>query len=259
MDRFIAAVFPNEASAYAFLSSLKDLDLQGSIELYATDVVSRDKSGQLVRVTSEDAQRGLGTVAGSMLGALIGMFAGPVGLAVGAVAGAGAGFASETAYSGVTGEFISSVSRSLVPGAYAVFAEAYEDWTFPVDDAAREAGGRVQRQATGEVVKAQMKADDEAGREEMARIEAGIGRAQGEAKAKLEAKRDEAKAKHATLTQQRKQRSEEIQKAWDAKIASIKQKADKASSEAKSRHQANAQKLSTFVQREKAALKQMFS
>ncbi len=50
-----------------------------------------------------------------------------------------------------------------------------------------------------------------------------------------------------------------MQKSWDAKVESVKKKANEASSEAKRRHEAHAQALSGFVQREKAALKEMFS
>ncbi len=154
MDKFIVTVVPSEAASYAFLSSLQNLDTQGSIELYATEVLTKEPDGKLAQRSSEDT-RGLATAVGTSVGALLGLLAGPVGFAVGAVAGGASGFASETAYSGVSGEFISNVGRSLAPGEYAVFAEAYEDWTFPVDEAARAAGGRVFRQATGEVIKAQ--------------------------------------------------------------------------------------------------------
>jgi uncharacterized membrane protein len=258
MDKLIVTLVPNEAAAYAFLSSLEDLDLQASIELNATEVITKAPDGQLVRKAVND-QRGLGTVVGASVGGLLGMLAGPVGLAVGAVAGGASGFAGETVYSGVSGEFISGVSRSLAPGGYAVFAEADEDWTFPIDEAARNAGGKVFRQGTWDVVKAQMKAEDDAAAEELARLDAEIARSAGEAKAKLEAKREEAKAAQAERAKRRKVRSEEIQKKWDARVAAVQEKAEKASSDAKVRHQATAQKLSKFVQQEKAALKELFS
>lgn len=258
MDKFIVGAFPNERSAYAFLTSLQDLDLNGSIELFATEVITKDQSGQLIQKAS-DNQQGLGTVVGSSVGALLGLLGGPVGGAVGAVAGGAAGLAGESAYSGVSGEFLSNATRSLAPGRYAVFAEAYEDWTFPIDDAARAQGGQVHRQATGDVVKAQMKAEDDAARDEMAQLDAEIARSSGEAKAKLESQRGEAKAKYARRSEQQKQRLEQMQKTWDAKVASVQQKAEKAASDAKSRHQAVAQKMSNYVKREKESLKQMFS
>jgi uncharacterized membrane protein len=258
MDKFIVAVLPNEAAAYSVRAALEDLDTQGSIELYATEVIAKKADGQLVRVTSTE-ERGLGTIVGTSVGGLLGLLGGPVGLVVGAVAGGASGFATETAYSGVTGEFIANVGRSIAPGSYAVFAEAWEDWTFPVDDVVQNAGGRVVRQPIGDVVRAQMKAENDAGREEVAQLEAAIATSQGDSKAKLEAKRDEAKARHAERAAQLKQKSDDIQKNWDAKIASVQQKADKSSSDAKRRHQAIAQKLSSFVSQEKAALKQMFS
>ncbi len=258
MDKLIAAVVPDEAAAYAYLASLESLDLQGSIELSATEVITKAPDGTLVRKAVND-QRGLGTIVGAAFGGLVGMLAGPAGLAVGTAAGAATGLAGETVHSGVSGEFIGSVSRSLAPGAYAVFAEAEEDWTFPVDEAARNARGQVFRQTTWEAAKAQMKAEDDAAAEELARFDAEIARSDGEAKAKLVAKRDEAKARHAESAKRRKARIEEIQRKWDAKVAVLQEKADKASSDAKARHQATAQNVSSFVRKEKAALKELLS
>ena len=258
MEKLIVAFVPDETSAYAFLRSLEELDLEGYIELSATEVITKAPDGQLVQKAVND-ERGLGAVVGAALGGLLGMLAGPAGLAVGAVAGGASGLAGEMAHSGVSGEFISSVTRSLAPGAYAVFAEADEDWTFPVDEAARRAGGQVFRQATWDVVKAQMKAENDAAAEELDRLDAEIARSEGEAKAKLEAKRVQAKARQAEWAKRRKLEQEELQRKWDARVAAVREKADKASSDARARHQATAQKLSKFIQQEKAALKELFS
>lgn len=258
MDKFIVTVVPDEASAYAFVSSLQALDVAGQIELYTIEVVTKDEKGRLARKTRDD-QRGLGTLVGASVGALLGLLAGPVGAAVGAGAGGAAGFASETAYLGVSAEFLAEVARSIAPGGYAVFVEAYEDWSYPIDEAARTAGGRVLRQPVGDVVTAQIKAENDAGREEMARLDGEIASANEKAKAQLEAERDRAKAQHEENVARAKKRWEELQKTWSAKIASAKEKADKAPSDAKRRHQAIARKLSRFAEEQQASIKELFS
>lgn len=258
MDKIIVALVPDEVAAYALLQSLQDLDAQGSLELSATEVIARAPDGKLVRKAVED-QGGLGTLVGATVGGLIGLLAGPAGAAVGAATGATGGLAGELAYSGISADFIDKVSRALAPGAYAVVAEVDEDWTFPLDEAARAARAQVFRQATWDVAKAQMKAEDDAADEELARLDAEIARSEGDARAQLEAKREEARTRRAAWDKRRKAQTDEIQKKWDAKVAAIREKADKASSDAKARHQAAAQKLSNFVKQEKAALKELFS
>jgi len=258
MDKFVVAVVPNEKAASELLQTMDRLDEDGRIELFATSVVTREQDGRMVTKTTDD-RRGLGALAATAFGALLGLFAGPVGVGVGAAAGAAAGIASETAYSGVTGEYLQEVTQALKPGAYAIFAEVDEDWSFPLDEAAGALGGQVFRQPIGDTIKAQIKAENEAAREDMEQLDAEIARASGEAKAKLEARREAAKAAHAEHAERRRARMEQIQNDLDAKLATVQEKARRSADAAKARHEAHARKLSTFVAQEKEAFRQLFA
>jgi len=258
MDKFVVTVVKSESDAYQLLKKLDQLDTDGLIELHAACVVRKEQDGRMTVVKTDD-QHGLATVVAAALGAFLGLLAGPTGVAVGAVAGGGAGFAGETAYSGITGEYLDTVSRAIAPGAFAVFAEIDEKWTLPIDDAASALGAGVFRQAVGDVIRAEMKAADDAAREELAQLEAEITRATGEMKGKLEAKRDAAKAAYERYAEKRRAKIEQIQKSWDAKLASVQEKARRAKDVAKVRHEEHARKLATFVAQQKESYRQLFA
>jgi uncharacterized membrane protein len=246
MDKLIVAVVKDEASAYELLSSLEALDGAGEIEIFGSRVVEKNQEGRLVEKKQGDLS-GLGTLVGVAVGSLLGLMAGPVGFAVGAVAGGAAAFAGETAYSGVTGEFVVQVSQSMPPGSFAVVMEAWEDWTYPVDEVARRLGARVVRQPIGDVVKAQMKAEEDAGSAELARLENEVARAQDDSRSKLEAELARARQQHAERRDRREARQKEVQSEWAARLASIHQKAKASSSEAQRRHQAHLEEVSVFA------------
>jgi uncharacterized membrane protein len=258
MDKFVTVVVPQERKALDLLAALDQLDAEGMIELSAATIVGRKKDGS-VEVKQTDEQRGLAALAGAPLGALLGLFAGPVGAGVGAVAGAATGTVGETAYSGVAGEYVHRVTQALKPGSWAIVAEVDEDWTLPIDDAAAAVDGQVFRQPIGDVVKAQFNAENEAGREELQQLDAEIGRSSGDAKARLEARRQTAVAAHARRTEQWRARMDQIQKNLDAKLATVREKAKRSADAAKARHEERARKLSNYVEREKEALRQLFS
>ena len=82
MNKFVVAIFPDEATAYAGTRALKELDAEGSLNFYGMTVVAKDGSGKLS--VKEAADQGpLGTAAGALAGGLIGLLGGPVGAAIG--------------------------------------------------------------------------------------------------------------------------------------------------------------------------------
>lgn len=257
MDKFIVTAVPSERDAYDLLKSFDQLDADGLIEIHAVCVVRRDEDGRVVAFS--DDQHGLATAVAALLGAFLGLLAGPAGIAVGAVAGGAAGFAGETAYAGITGEYLDAVSRALTPGTWAVCAEVDEDWTMPIDDSASAVGGRVFRQPLGDAIRAEMKAEDDAAREELAQMDAEIEHAQGEAKAKLEAKREAMKAAYERRADQRKAKAEEIKKSWDAKLAAVQEKVHRTKDAAKARHEEHVRKLEKFVAQQKQAYRELFA
>ncbi|HXX67135.1 MAG TPA: DUF1269 domain-containing protein [Polyangiaceae bacterium] len=253
MDKEIVIVVPNETAAYEVVKALKGLDDEGSIELYASTVVVKSPDGTLTVKDAHGLRPPWAAAVGMATGALIGLLAGPVGVAAGAAVGGAAGLGGDLTYSGFAGEFVYGVAAKLQPGSYAVFASVWEDWTVPIDTAAAPYGGVVFRQATDDVVTAQIKADWQATKDDAAHLEAEITKAAGDTKTKLQAKRDELRKKEAAQRERLLKRVQRLQESWDAKIASAKSKAEAGKAEAKARHEHHAQKLSRFAATQKQA------
>lgn len=260
MDKVIVLVVPSESAAYEAVKALKGLDEEGSIELYASTVITKSDSGEISVKDRKDVLEGLGTALGFSMGALIGLLGGPAGAAVGAAVGGAAGLGADLfQYSGLTGDFVNKVAARLKPGSYAVLASVQEDWTEPVDQAVSRLGASVFRQATDDVAAAQIRADMQALKEEQAHAEAEIAHASGEAKKRLEARRDELRKKQDAQRQRLHTRAAKLQESWDARIAAIKEKAGQAKSEARSRHQQHMEKLARFAAAQKGSFHDLFA
>ena len=259
MDKEIVIVVATEAAAYEVVKALKGLDDEGSIELYSSTVVERTADGRLMVKDTRQRHGPWATALGLTTGALIGLLAGPVGAAVGAAIGGAAGLGGDLAYSGFAGDFVHDVSARLQPGRYAVCASVWEDWTVPVDVAMAPFGGVVVRQATDDIVIAQIRAEVQALKDEEVHVEAEIARAKDDAKAKLEAKRNELRVARAAQTERLRKRASQIQESWEAKIASVKEKAAEAKTDAKTRHQQHLDKLVRFASLQKESFHQLFT
>ena len=259
MDKEIVIVVPTETAAYEVVKALRALDDEGSIELYSSSVIEKRNDGVVGVKDSRDLRGPWGTALGFSTGALIGLLAGPVGLAVGAAVGGAAGLGGDIAYSGFQGDFVHDASSRLDAGSYAVCASIWEDWTEPLDAAVSPFSGTILRQTTQDVAVAQVRAEMQALKEEKAHLEAEIGRAKGDAKAKLVAKRDELAAKQKAQRERLEKRARDLQASWDAKIASVKEKAQSAKAEAKARHEQHVDKLGRFAALQKQSFHELFS
>jgi len=259
MDKELVIVVPNEVNAYEVVKALRALDYQGSIELYASTVVTKTPDGKLAVKDTHHMRGPWAAILGMSTGALIGLLAGPVGMAAGAALGAATGLGAELTYTGFAGDFIHGVAEKLQPGSWAVCASLWEDWTVPVDVAIQPYGALVFRQATDDVVAAQMKADWQATEDDLAHLEAEIAHATAEEKARLQAKRDELRNKQADLRKKLQERAQKLQDGYNAQIAAIKAKADTAKTNAKARHEKHAEKLARFAAEQKRAFHELFS
>ena len=259
MDKTIIIIIPNELAAYEVVKALGALDDEGSIELYSAAVVNKDADG-IVDVKDTRHRHGpWGTALGLSTGALIGLIAGPVGAAVGAAVGGAAGLSGDLAYSGFQSDFVNDASSRLTPGSFAVFASIWEDWTEPVDAAVRPFQGLVLRQATEDLVVTQIQAEVKSLDEEMAHLQSEIARASDDTKARLIAKREELRAKQKAQRDQLAQRAGQMQASLEAKIASIRQKAQSAKAEAKARHEQHVEKLGRFAALQRRSFYELFS
>jgi len=259
MDREIVIVVPNEVAAYDVVKALKGLDDQGAIELYSATVVMKSDTGTLTVKQTHDTRGPWAAALGVSTGALLGLLAGPIGAVAGATVGGAALLGGELAYTGFAGDFVHAVESKLQPGAYAVCASLWEDWTVPVDVAMAPYGAIVFRQATDDVVAAQIRADWQATKDELNHLDSEIAQAADAEKTKLHAKRDELRQRQTAQREKLQKRVHKLQDSWDAQIASIKAKADAAKANAKARHEQHAEKLSRFAATQKKAFHDLFA
>jgi uncharacterized membrane protein len=259
MDKEVVFLVPSEAAAYDVVKALKGLDDEGSIELYASTVVVKTANGAITIKDTRHLHGGWATVLGLSTGALIGLLGGPAGVALGAAVGAAAGLGEDLAYSGFAGDFVNDVEARLQPGGHAVVASVWEDWTVPVDVAVKPIGAVVFRQATDDIVVAQIRSDMQSLKEEQAHLDAEISHASAEARAKLEARRNELRAKQNAQREKLQARAKKLEDTWAAKVASIKAKTTQAKAEVKARHEQHLDKLSRFAVAQKSAFHELFA
>jgi uncharacterized membrane protein len=234
MDKMIVVVFDTEPEAYEASRALADLHREGSLAVYSAAVIAKGVDGRVT--TRQGADQGpVATALGMATGALIGALGGPAGLAAGATVGAVGGSMVDFANAGVGLDFLDEISRQLGPGKAAIIAEIEEDWVTPLDTRMEALGGTIYRRPRVDVVDAQMERDAAARQAEFDRLQTELDQATGQAKAKLQAKVDDAKAKLETAKNKAKTRVDEINREAQAKIQSLYDQASKAPGDAKAR------------------------
>ena len=258
MDKMLVIVFDSEALAYEGLRGLKSLDAEGSIALYAAAVIARAKDKTIsVRQAAEDGP--LGTAVGLFTGSLLGMFAGPVGFAIAAGTGMMGGVLFDIARSGVNAEFLAEAGDELEPGMAAVVAEVSEQWTLPVDSRMEPLGGRIFRRSRQAVVDAQIEADIETAKEDVAALKADLARASAAHKAKVEASLAKAKAKLVAAQGRAKSALDTLASENAAKIALLQAKAVKFNGETRAALESRIDKTVAEAQHRKQRLERAWA
>ena len=232
MERMLVVVFDNEKKAYDGSRALRELDLEGSISVYAEAVIEKNGDGTVViKQIGEDFP--ISTFSGTAIGALIGLIGGPVGVAVGAVGGAFAGSIWDVSEAGVNAEFLNDVSAKLTPGKWAIVSEISEEWVTPVDTRMEALGGTVFRIARRDVVDEQDARDVAAIKADIAQLKAEQAKSRAEHKAKLQTKIEDLDKKLDAKAEQAKQRSEQREKEAKAKVKALDKRAAEKKGEAK--------------------------
>jgi uncharacterized membrane protein len=259
MDNVLAVFVPTESAAEGVVKALQRLDEEGSIELYAATMVSKSNTGVLSTRDMYEGHQGLGASSGASTGALIGLLGGPMGAAIGAAAGGATGTSADLIeYSGFSGRFLDNVTAALQPGRPAIIASIQEDFTEPVDRALAPLGASIFRQAADDLAAARVRSDVRGLKDELVDLDVQISRAAGEARAKLEARRQELHARRAARLDRLRARAAELQQGWDAKIASVREKVAHSRAEARSRHEQRAAALAHHAAAQKAAFQDLF-
>lgn len=224
MERMLVVVFDNEKKAFEGRSALQQLDLEGSISIFAGAVVVKHADAT-VSVEQLDDDGPIGTLTGTAVGSLIGLLGGPVGVAIGAFSGLTAGAFYDIDTARVGEDFVDDVSKSLTPNKVAIIAEIDEEWTTPVDARMEALGGVVFRRALWEV---QEKVDDEdiaAMKADYAQFKSEIAKAHGERRAKLQKKLDQLQARIEAQQKKATERRAAFEARQKAKRAILKTKA----------------------------------
>jgi uncharacterized membrane protein len=232
MSKFVVIVFPNETRAYEGNRALKELHAEGNLTLYGTAVIAKDAAGKFSVKETADAGP-LGTAVGALVGALLGVIGGPVGVLVGAAGGTAFGSMVDLFNYGVGEDFVLKVSNEMGPGKTAVVAELDETWTTPLDTRMEALGGTVVRTWRADFEDEQIAKEVAAEEADFEQLQAEYAQASGEAKAKLKAKLDQAKADLKEAEARLQARIDALNKEADAKVAALDKQVAKAQADAK--------------------------
>jgi uncharacterized membrane protein len=232
MERMLAVIFGDETKTYEGSRALNELDLEGSISVYAEAVIRKNPDGTVTMKQAGD-DFPIRTVGGTAIGSLIGLLGGPIGFGLGAGVGTIVGALADVHRSGVNEDFLAEVSALLRPGKWAIVADIDEEWVTPVDGRMEPLGGTVFRAAREDVEDSQRFRDVAALRADIAQFKAEQAHARADEKAKLQAKIDKLQQKLQAKLQEAKQRSQQQRKEAEAKIEALEKKAAKAKGEAK--------------------------
>ena len=159
MDSVLAVTFTEDSKAYEALSSLKELDDQGRLDLTGAAVVVRSKDGHLEtkdQVGDTDLE---GTAVGGIVGLIIGILGGPLGVLLGGATGLLIGSLFDLEDSDETESALGDISRAVEPGDPRYREEPTEPQV--IDAAMKALDGTVLRRSVADV-EAEIAAAEEA-------------------------------------------------------------------------------------------------
>lgn len=224
MDRMLVVVFDNEAGAHAGKQSLRALDREGSISVFASAVLAKRADGTTY-VTQGDELGIFGTLVGTSLGTFLGLLGGPVGVAIGATTGLGLGVGVDLDHARIGDDFIDDVTKQLTPKKAAVVAEIDEDWTAPVDNLMESLGGTVFRRALSEVRHTVNQEEVAAMKADLAQLKAEHAQSRADRKGKLMDRINQLDSKIQARLQKAKERREAGEREAQAKAEALRVKA----------------------------------
>jgi len=224
MDRMLVVVFDNESKAYEGKKALMQLDIDGSISVYAHAVVVKNADGTIT-VRESDDRGPLGTLVGTTLGSLIGLLGGPAGFAIGAAVGFLGGGTLDLDKARIGEDFVDDVAAVLLPNKAAVVAEIEEDWTNPVDTRMEAIGGTIFRRALSEVKHTIHDEHIAAIKADLAQMKAEHAEAHADRKGKLQEKINQLDSKLQARLQKAKEQRQAAEREAQAKAELLKAKA----------------------------------
>ncbi|MEO1654184.1 MAG: DUF1269 domain-containing protein [Bacteroidota bacterium] len=258
MNKMLVAVFESETKAYEGLSALKELHDEGSISVYATCVLAKDKEGKVeIKEASEQGPKGFST--GLFAGALLGILGGPLGVAIGAGIGSLTGAIYDMNKSGLDISFLEEIAHAIVPGKVALVADLVEAWTVPIDTRLEALDGQIFRRNRAEVIEDQMARETAALQAEWEELNEEMKEAGEDMKASLQQEIDKIQNKMHSIKESAEQSLKSAKEEFEAKAEALKEQIQKASEKGKAKLEKRISELeSTFASR-KAKLQEVVS
>jgi len=243
MEKMIVVVFDNEPKALQGLQALRELDSEGEISVYETQIVAKEPNGA-VRVIDNADMSGFTMIAGgTAVGTLVGLIGGPVGMLVGGTAGTLIGTIGDAEQAGVTDELVNDVTTALTPGRVALVADIAEEWVTPLDTRMERIGGVVFRRTRTLVETTQDDRDAAAHRAEMEQLKAERAQTRSDRLAKIDAKVDHLRAKLENAIERKRVKMQSRQQQREATIEALQTKAAKSKGEIRRRQEARITEL----------------
>ncbi len=273
MDKFVAVVVDDEATAYKATEALNDLHNKGDLLIYAHGVITKDADGNVSLKQATD-EGPIGTAFGLLMGAMVGVLAGPAAVAGGAVAAGSAAAASAAAggmavgasagglmglyrdlwVSGIDAGVVDTVSTELMPGKSCLVASVDEVWTTPLDVKMKELGGMVFRKPRIDVIDDQFAAEMAELDRELDELDAEIQAAADDVKDSVREKIDATKAKIKETGEKIDARITELDAEFTARVDALDAQIDKAVGDAKAKFQKRKAELTADYHERKAKL-----
>ena len=163
-ENVIVVSFAEDSKAYDALTTLKELDSQGQINVEEAGVVTRGDDGRIDVKDQVGDDPLIGTASGGVVGLLIGILGGPLGVLIGGATGLLVGSLYDLADADDTDSVLSDVSKTVRVGHTAVLAQVAEQSPEVVDTAMARLSGIVVRRSVDDV-EAEIAAAQEAQRE----------------------------------------------------------------------------------------------
>jgi uncharacterized membrane protein len=141
----LAINFTDDGNAYEALTTLKELDEQGQLELEGAAVVLRHEDGS-IEIKDEVGDIGYeGAATGGVIGLIVGILGGPIGVLIGGATGVLVGSLFDLDDVDETESVLGEMSRTVRPGHPAVLAVVGEQSPEVIDAAILRLSGAVLR------------------------------------------------------------------------------------------------------------------
>ena len=118
MNQLIVVAFDRLDDARAAMKRLRELEAEDRVRFEDTAIVERDQNGDTHVRNELSGATETGAVLGAVIGGFVSFLFPIAGIAIGAAVGAAVGAALDT---GVSGDFVDEVKKSLTPGRSALF------------------------------------------------------------------------------------------------------------------------------------------